>query len=301
MGLDRLAEAWFDTATATPGDADAAIGGELGGEHILAPLLTHRVPALTDQIGIASALARATDATLSVAVPGGTSPALRRRAPDDGELLDRALERASRTASGPGGGLTSGRRIVADVNGAVATTDADTVVLPGESPGGILRGDASERVAAHADCDAVVVNGEPGFGSVPSILLPIAGGPHSGLAADVAGRVARDAGAWIDVLHVVGEDATAERRERADACVEAAARRIGRPETTSTWVLEADDPTDAIVEQSRYYSLTVVGAPTRGRLRRLVYGSTTESVRSQARSVVLSVRNNTERRSLSDD
>lgn len=74
--------------------------------------------------------------------------------------------------------------------------------------------------------------------------------------------------------------------------LETAQQRIARPEKTTTRLLEADDVADAIVEQSAYYELTVIGAPTTGRLRRLIFGSTNRSIRGSARSVVLSARAN---------
>lgn len=109
------------------------------------------------------------------------------------------------------------------------------------------------------------------------------------MAAD-AQSIAADANAWIDVLHVVDEDAADRRRDEAAELVEDIYRRIARPETTTTWVLEAPDMVEAIAEQSRYYELTILGAPTKSRLRQFVSGSTNRSVRANARSVVLSAR-----------
>ena len=57
-------------------------------------------------------------------------------------------------------------------------------------------------------------------------------------------------------------------------------------------MLEADDVAEAIIEQSNYYPLTVLGAPTKGRLRQFVLGSTTQDIRADAQSVVLVGRNN---------
>ena len=272
------------------------IAGELDGERVLVPLLTTDAPVVTDQITVATTLARTTGATLQVLNPLSVArqPTVEFRREvtreDEGELLTWALDQTSELAARIGG-VAAGRRLVKRVLGAASTHDADTLVVPGESPGGLLGADATERIATGADCDVVVVNGQSGYEDVASVLLPVAGGPHSGLAADVAQRVAEDCDAWIDVLHVVDPEATDRRRERAEAYVDAAYRRIARPETTSTWVLEADDPAAAIVEQSNYYGLTVVGAPTRSRLSRFVYGSTTQSIRSNANSVVLSTRN----------
>lgn len=100
--------------------------------------------------------------------------------------------------------------------------------------------------------------------------------------------------AWVDILHIVGADPDERRRQHAAELVDDVYHRIGRPETTTRWMLERDDIAATIAEQSRYYGLTVLGAPTKGRLRRLVAGSTNQSVRSDAQSVVLSVRNQSE-------
>ena len=101
-----------------------------------------------------------------------------------------------------------------------------------------------------------------------------------------------DTDAWVDILHIVPPRATDRRRERATECVDTIYDRIGRPDRTTTWVLEGESPADAIVEQSEYYGLTVLGAPTKGRLREFIAGSTSRTVRHGARSAVVSVRAN---------
>lgn len=274
------------------------MAGDLEGECILAPLLDPEVPAITDQIRIATSLARTTGAALHVinpvSVPDRIPMEFRHRvADDDEELLDWSLQQTSALMAHLEGNLLSGRSLVNEVLRTVDTHGVDTLVLPGRSPGGFLRRDVTERIATHADCDVLVVNGQSGYDSVASILLPVAGGPHSGLAADAARHIAEESGAWIDVLHVVEEDASQRERDAADELVDAAYNRIARSGKTSKWVLDADDVEAAIIEQSQYYGLTVIGAPTKGRLRRFVYGSTSRSVRENARSVVLSARNNT--------
>ena len=275
--------------------------GRFDGEHILVPLLTPEVPAVTDQIEIAATLARVTGASLSVvnpvSVPEQTPKKLRSGVADadDGALLDWVLDQAVESTARLDGGFLYARDVVKGVLRTARTRDVDTLVLPSGPYGGRLRRSVTERIAIHADCDVVVVNGRAGYESVASILLPIAGGPHSGLATDFATCIAADCGAWIDVLHVVETDATGRERETAEGIVDDAYHRTARPETTTTWVLEADDAAEAIVEQSRYYGLTIVGAPTTGRLRRFIHGSTNRSVRENAGSVVLSARNNSSR------
>lgn len=301
MSSNRPAEDSAATDASTLLDS-AAIEGRFDGTRLLAPLLTSDVPTLTDQLETAKLLAGSTDASLyitnPVRLPEQISPELHSETGSgaDVELLNWAVEQASTPSNQVHGGVYS-RRIVTDVLQTISTNDIDTVVLPGTSPRSLLRGEATERIAVHADCDVVVVNGKPGIESVPSVLLPVAGGPHSKLAADLARRIATNSDAWIDVLHVVPENAPVPRREQAETYVETAAQRIARPDTTSTRILEADDPTAAIVDQSRYYPVTVIGAPTKGRLRRLIFGSTNRTIRSDAKSVVLSAWNSDTERS----
>jgi nucleotide-binding universal stress UspA family protein len=279
-------------------DGTPVVSGRSDGRHVLVPLLTDAVPALTDQLKVAAALARETDAHLTVINPigrfEGTTNAGHRDAVDgdDTALVEWALERTAGPFPQVDGDVVDARGIVRGVLRAVRRHDVETLVVPGRTKFGRLRKSVAERIAAHADADVVVVNGQAGFRKAASILLPVADGPHSKLAANVAASVAADCDAWVDVLHVVGEDAPATRLDRADELVEDVRRRIGRPETTATWVLEATEITEAIVEQSRYYGLTIIGTPTKGPLRRLIFGSTNASVRANADSVVLSVCDN---------
>lgn len=294
MGFQTIGLSWLrdDAEEVLP------IAGESEGRHVLAPLLTSTLPAVSDQLRVATALARTMEASLSVMEPGvvgGQVPTEYRHEVTDGdvrELVGWAIDRAAdRTASG-GGRITGRRRPVTAVLRAADTHDVDTLVLAGTSKGGLLRRGLTERIAAQAGTDVVVVNGQPGYDTPASILLAVAGGPHSGLATDVAGRIGADFDAWIDILHVVDEETPDRVRDQARTYVEGAAERIARPESTSTWILEAPDIADAIIEQSAYYGLTVIGAPTKGRLRQFISGSTNRTIRDNARSVVLSARNN---------
>jgi len=272
--------------------------GRFDGGHILVPLLTREsLPAL-DQLKTATALARAQNAALTVINPVPVPD----QAPegychevtssDDRALLEWAFEQTGDDLPHVTGDVLYSRDVVKGVLHAVRTRDVDTLVIPSGARTGRLRKEATERIAAHTDADVVVVSGTAGFETPPSILLPVAGGPHSGLAADVATTIAADCNAWIDILHVIDEEAPPHEREQADALVDDVSHRIGRPETTTTWVHEATDTAEAIVEQSRYYGLVIIGAPTKGRLRQLIFCSTNTAVRKNAASVVLSVRNN---------
>lgn len=281
----------------TPEDAPS-ISGHFDGDQILVPLVTPTVPAVTDQLRVAASLARTTDATLHVVnpitmpeqTPKECGPEL--TADDERELLDWAVRNVSQSASEVDSRFLYTHRLVNGILSSVRKNDIDTLVVPSESSTGILRQGLTERLALRAECDVITVNGQYGYEQVPSILLAVAGGPHSGLATDIAQRIAVDCGAWIDILHIIDEDAPDHQRRQAETYVKAAYQRIARPESTSTWILEATDVAEAIIEQSAYYGLTVIGAPTKGRLRRLISGSTNQAIRDDARSVILSARNN---------
>lgn len=187
--------------------------------------------------------------------------------------------------------VDAGRDERPPVDAAVAAADrhdADLVVAPG-GPATGLDGGAAERLYAAAPCDVAVVGGRTPAERVASVLVPVAGGPHSRLAVDVAGSLAAATGAWVDVLHVVDPDATAERRAEAESSLAAAVDRLDADVRADTWLLAAPDPTAAIVEQSAYYDVTVVGAPRTGRLRRAVYGSASGTVRREARNATVTV------------
>lgn len=280
-----------------PFKSEQRLTGELEGERILVPLLNRTRSVITDQIAIALTLARRNDGTVSVvhpvSIPEQTPKRLRERlvTADDHELLEYALEECTESGVRIEGKRLFSRGRTGGILRSIETNDVDTLVLPtGLSAGRYPRKTPTERLAARAPCDVVTVNGRPGYDGVPSILLPVAGGPHSGVASDVTRRIAEANDAWIDVLHVVEEDASESRYVRATRYVEAICQRVSRPEMTATWILESNDVAGTIVEQSRYYGLTVVGAPTTGRLRRFVSGSKNRTVRDNAQSVVLSVR-----------
>lgn len=165
--------------------------------------------------------------------------------------------------------------------------DAELVVLDRNAPDTSLtgRGDAAHRVSERVPCNVVHV-GESRDRHLSSILVPVAGGPHSMLAASVAGALARAADAVVELFHVPRSD------EEATDLFEAARRRLPDGVEVETWQFESEDVVDAIVEQSAYYDVTVVGEPRKSRLRRFVFGSVTDSVSAEATNTVLTVHRN---------
>ena len=149
---------------------------------------------------------------------------------------------------------------------------------------------------------------------ISSILVAVAGGPHSGAVVDVAERVADATDAWLELFHSVPSDALdpatgdpvvdpvdtvvdpvdadcsdadfTDDTESVDTdyvvagtrLLTAACDRLDALDRVDCWLVEADAAADAIVEQSPYYDLIVVGATTAGTVDRFVFGSTTDAV-----------------------
>lgn len=274
-----------DAAADPPSPADTVADG-----CVLVPILTSTGPAVAGQLRVAASLSRASNAPLCVVDPSEETPtAYDPDLPADAER--ELVTRAVRTRRRPRQlGLLRTRTLLNGILSTIRDNDVETLVVPSSTRSGSLRRNLAEHFGLRAACDVVTVNGRRSYDDIQSILLAVTGGPHSSAATDVARQIAADHDAWVDVLHVVSPTATEGQRQRATEHVERAADRIDRPERTSTWVLEATDVAGAIIEQSEYYGLTVLGAPTKGRLREFIIGSTSRTVRHSAHSPVISVR-----------
>lgn len=246
------------------------LAGRFEGTHILAPIIEAGEQTIRDQVTVATTLARSIDASLLVIhlitfrEQSLESHWHEFKADNEDDLIQWALNANDTDAGTAQGSVRSGRPLVKRVLQTIASHVIDTVVLPGGSSRGVLRRDETEQIAAHAACDVVTVNGQPGFEDVASILLPVAGGPHSGLVTDIAKGVAENHDAWIDLLYVVERNPPEYKRQAAEQYLTAARKRLGAFENCDTGILEADDVAEAIIEQSDYYPLTVLGGPDQG-------------------------------------
>jgi nucleotide-binding universal stress UspA family protein len=146
---------------------------------------------------------------------------------------------------------------------------------------------------------------------VSSVLVAVGPGPHSGATVDVGREIAAATDAWIELFHVVPSDAAlADAGPDEDATgtavaaddpddvdyaaagerfLDAAENRLGGFDRADRWLVEDRTAAGAIVEQSAYYDLVVVGAPTTGTVGRFVFGSTTDTVVGDAEVPVVVV------------
>lgn len=152
-----------------------------------------------------------------------------------------------------------------------------TTVIDEDEETFFSRGESGEPVAAN--CHTLVGTGMDQFESPTSILVPVASGPHSGLATKIAQSIARAYGCWLELFHVIPEDPSDDVRDDANRLLDAYEHRLDESVEIDHHVYEAADPAEAIIEHSEYHNLTILGAPQKGKLRRFIFGSTTDEVK----------------------
>ncbi|MFB6078176.1 MAG: universal stress protein [Halarchaeum sp.] len=178
--------------------------------------------------------------------------------------------------------VRSGRTLDAALSTSANECDADFVVLTSETP-------ELTSVVESVDCDVVSVRPDPLSERTRAVLVPVAGGPHSRLAARVGGALARHFGAWVELLHVVDPDLSPAARARREDLLADLASAVGSDVEVDTRITEEADVVDAIVEQGEFYDCTVIGAPTSGRLTRFAFGSKSEDLQTSVSGPVLTV------------
>ncbi|EMA28261.1 universal stress protein [Haloarcula japonica] len=160
--------------------------------------------------------------------------------------------------------------------------DEHTPELLGEG----IRGDAADQMRKKASCDVVSVTHPRSGASISSVLVPLAGGEHSGLAVVVGGALAAGANAVVELLHVSqAKDDTAQVTELFDT----ARARLPESVELDTQHLDAPDVAEAIIDESAHYDVTVIGKPTQNRLIEFITGSVTKSVTDASENAVLTV------------
>ena len=149
-----------------------------------------------------------------------------------------------------------------------------------------LFSDRAERLAS--DTDVLTVDGRGETDRIASILVPVAGGRHSQLAVETAVALGRANDAAVDLVHVLDADTDAGREAGQRVLAETLASVETREtDQIDTWLYETPGVPEAITEQSSYYDLTVMGAPTDSPLKRFVFGSTSKQVQKEASSSVI--------------
>jgi amino acid transporter len=219
----------------------------------------------------------------AVTVPDQTPPSEGRKYADAKRgVLERALAAADESDV-PASGII---RIAHDVGDAILNTirqhEVDAVLLGWHGRSSrrqdLVFGTTVDRILADAGCDVLVEKfSDRDLAETRSILLPVAGGPHTELAVRTAAAVARGVGATVVPAYVVAPDARGPARRRAEALLEDTVRRLGEAETAPR-LLEGTDVADALVEEAAAHDLTVIGATREGLLQQLLVGDIPHAV-----------------------
>jgi len=201
---------------------------------------------------------------------------------DDADLLPES-HRESHCSS------TTGIETGTTLDPVVSRHNPSTLVVKRNTDGrllGDLFSDRAERLSTTTD--VLTVDGRGDTDRIASVLVPIAGGDHSQLAVETGLAVARANDAAVDLFHVIEDDSDAAR-DRGQTLLDSVLATIPDAEAdrVDTWLYEAPNAPEAITEQSSYYDLTVMGAPTDGPLERFVFGSTSKQVQREADSPVI--------------
>ncbi|HIE27900.1 TPA: amino acid permease, partial [Candidatus Poribacteria bacterium] len=176
--------------------------------------------------------------------------------------------------------------------GAVREHESDLVIL-GWRGHSLLHdftlGSTIDPVIERANCDSIVV--KLGSDVQPKkILVPIAGGPHSGFALEIAAIMAESFDAEITAIHVLRRGTT---EQEARAILEPILESIGdKTKIASVKFIGPGDVVDLIIAEAQDYDMVIIGATLEGLFRRVVFGSIPERIGKESDKIVMMVKKN---------
>jgi nucleotide-binding universal stress UspA family protein len=189
--------------------------------------------------------------------------------------------------------ITTDLRVDSDVPGAIRDVvdevGADVLLMGWReraSTADAVLGTSVDPVLRRPPCDVLVERMGTVADGVDSVLVPTVGGPHAGLASDVAAAIAAMNGARVTVLSVMSDEgpmadrATAQRRLR-----RAAASFPAVP--VDQRLVDAPSSATGILEVAAEHDLIVLGATGTGLVRPPVIGSVADAVGREAECPVI--------------
>lgn len=213
---------------------------------------------------------------------------------EEEEILDKAMSVTDDTGIPIHGLIRVGHHPEQIILHTIDQHDCDAVVMgwggEGHPSPDIALSSTVDEVVNEANADVIVERIGEGAGTdVNSILVPTAGGPHASLAGDVARAIARPEDATVTVVTVVPSDADDDERAEAQRLVDETAENISLS-ATETRILEGDDVTDRLLQETEHHDVTIVGATRESRLRQIIFGAVPESIGQNAENITIMVR-----------
>ncbi|WP_440769623.1 universal stress protein [Natronorubrum sp. DTA28] len=187
------------------------------------------------------------------------------------------------------------RGVSAGIVGAVEKYDIEAILMGwrGRPPRqDVILGSHVDRVLRDADCDVLVQRIKtPRPDDIDSILVPIAGGPHSGFAAETAASIARRHDASITLLHLRESDDPDRSREDAQALLAETAAEFDDDQSVERALVESETVAGTITDWTTRHDVTVLGVSRGGLIQRALLGTVSEAVgRHAAGTVILAKR-----------
>jgi Kef-type K+ transport system membrane component KefB/nucleotide-binding universal stress UspA family protein len=130
-----------------------------------------------------------------------------------------------------------------------------------------------------------------GLGSAKRILVPYLGSRHDRLALELAGRMARNTGAHVTVLHVVPpERAAADRPLNAKGETDRVFQDPAAPTPVTFKVVPDVSPVNAVVREAREFDLVIIGVAEQWGLESHLFGWRPERIAQECPASLLIVR-----------
>jgi nucleotide-binding universal stress UspA family protein len=125
--------------------------------------------------------------------------------------------------------------------------------------------------------------------AIESILVPVAGGPHSDVAVRLAANIAESWNASVQLLTVVPPSADQGERADAEARLRTYAETV-EAVPVDTRLETRDDVVAAIADLTRSHELVVIGASEGSLFRRFFRGTVPERLGSESRVPIFVVK-----------
>jgi len=178
---------------------------------------------------------------------------------------------------------------------AIKEHDSDMVIL-GWRGHSLLHdfalGSTIDPVIEKANCDSIVVkldSEQDTFVEPKSILVPIAGGPHSFLALQIAEIMAEAFDAEITAVHVLSKNVT---EQQAKKLIEPICDSLKVRSRCSVKYIGPGNVPELIIEESRDYDMIIIGAAGEGLFRQAVFGSIPERIGKESDKTIMMVKTN---------
>jgi len=212
-----------------------------------------------------------------------------------GQFLNDAVERARDAGVRAESRVRYARDTATGIVGAVDGYGADALLLGWRGRPrrrDIILGSFLDRILGEAPCDVFVKRIRTPSRAIDSILVPVAGGPHTELAVELAGTIASQHEATVHTLHVRHPAVNDSGDDDASSLLEHYGSLLTEMDVdVESTTIRSEHVAGAITDETANHDLTILGTTRDPFLNRKLVGSVAEGVgRTAASSVMLARR-----------